>query len=139
MISMASSIVNGWKIHTGASALSGKTHSVAGTCDWSDDILAFSIVHVYHFSTPITLGAFSRDIATTLVNCGENRIFDALLLRDKSATSGSQQTERGHGNASALSQDRTDDQQPLCLCFQITNPAAPEGADRRVSNYKAEC
>jgi hypothetical protein len=31
--------------------------------------------------------AFPRDIATTRVNRGENRIFDALLLRDKSATS----------------------------------------------------
>ncbi len=49
--------------------------------------------HDFLSAPPITLGAFSRNIATTLVNRGEN----AFLLRDKSATSPRQSPQHGSG------------------------------------------
>jgi hypothetical protein len=50
-------------------------------------------------TTPSTLGAFSRNSATTLVNCGENHIFSPQLLRNKSATCGRTTQENRHSLA----------------------------------------
>jgi hypothetical protein len=75
------------------------------------------------FCYPCHFGGLFRATSLQPASIAANRIFGRATVARQVRYNWSQQTERGHGNALALSQDRTANQQPLCFHFQIINPA----------------
>jgi hypothetical protein len=72
---------------------------------------------------PLSLWGPFRATPLQPASIAANRIFGRATVAQQVRYNWSQQAERGHGNALALSQDRTANQQPLCFHFQIINPA----------------